>query len=181
MQLWLFFTIFGCVLLIPTSLILLLFNRFKNTIVVLFKNNGSLQKVIIDDKLLAIGQITQINGKKVTPIKISKDEIYYGKWRRWIIKGELDSKKNSKITDREIEEYLNNEDLIKLYLAGKFKDTLLLFLTGILAAVIIGAIANGYLINTKECIISPTNSTRDFIVYSVKLALSNSASIPVGG
>jgi hypothetical protein len=92
MQMWLFFTIFGAVLFVPSTLLFLLLNRFKNTIVVLIKKNGALDKIVITNKTLEAGQITEAHGKKIAPIKISKDEIYYGKWRRWIIKPELYSK-----------------------------------------------------------------------------------------
>jgi hypothetical protein len=170
-MLWLFFTIFGAVLFIPSLLLLFLYNRFKNTIVLLIKQNGSLKKIIITDKELEIGQVTKIGSKKIKPITISKDEIYYGKWRRWIVKPELNSPLNSNITDTEIEEYLNNEDLIKLYLAGKFKDTFMLLLGIIIACIIISGAINGYLTNTKECIIVQDNSTKQFIIDNVKIGL----------
>lgn len=173
MQMWIFFTIFGSVLFIPTGLLFLLLNRFKKTIVVLLKNNGALEKVVITDKELALGQITHIGAKKIKPIKISKDEIYFGKWRRWIVKGELESKKDSTITDKEVEEYLNNEDLIKLYLAGKFKDTLMLMMGIIIFMILVSGVINGYLTTTQECIIKQDNSTRDFMINAVKIAITN--------
>lgn len=180
MQLWIFFTIFGLVLFVPTGILFFILNRFKNTIVVLFKRNGALIKTVITDKILEIGQITEVNGKKIKPIKISKEEIYFGKWRRWIVKGELDSTlKKSIITDKEIEEYLNNEDLIKLYIAGKFKDTLMLMLYIIITCIIIGFLINGYLINSKACIINQDNSTRQFIVDSVKQAIQTTLYVKV--
>lgn len=171
MQMWLFFTIFGLVLFVPTGLLFLLLNRFKNTIVVLIKQNGSLIKIVITNKVLEKGQITEIKGKKIKPIKISKEEIYYGKWRRWIVKPELDSKKDSNISDKEIEEYLNNEDLIKLYLAGKFKDTLFLLLYITIGILLVGFFVNGYLTNTKICVISQDNSTRDFLIETTRQAI----------
>jgi hypothetical protein len=171
-MLWLFFTIFGLVLFVPTGLLFLLLNRFKNTIVVLLKRNGALLKVVITDKELEAGQITQIKGKKVLPIKISKSEIYFGKWRRWIVKPELDSNIKQTITDKEAEDYLNNEDLLKLYLAGKFKETLMIMMGVIIACVVIGAIINGYLTTSNICVISQDNSTRDFIINNVKIAIS---------
>jgi len=73
MQLWLFFTIFGLVLFIPSSLLFILLNRFKNTIVVLIKQNGMLVKVVITNKTLEEGQITKINNKNIN-IR-SKNEI----------------------------------------------------------------------------------------------------------
>ena len=176
MQYWLFFTIFGLVITVPVLITFLIFNRFKNTIAVLIKRNGSLTKVIIDDKILKIGQITKIDGQKVKPIKVEQSEIYYGKFRRWIIKGELESTKKETLTDKEVEEYLNNEDLIKLYLAGKFKDTLIALLVIILVAVIIGIIVNGYLISNKECILSPTNMTTDYLRGIVRSAIINISS-----
>lgn len=172
MELWLFFTIFGCVLFIPSALLFLLLNRFKNTIVVLIKQNGALLKIVITNKILERGQITEAFGKKIKPINITKDEIYYGKWRRWIIKPELHSKTVSQVTDKEVEEYLNNEDLLKLYLAGKFKDMLMLLMGITIAAVIIGAIINGYLTKGIECM-DYGNQSRDFIFYTVKSALYN--------
>jgi hypothetical protein len=177
---WLFFTIFGLVLFIPTGILFFILNRFKNTIVVLFKRNGALIKTVINDKILEVGQITEVNGKKIKPIKISKEEIYFGKWRRWIVKGELDSTlKKSNITDKEIEEYLNNEDLIKLYLAGKFKDTLMLMLGIIIFCVLVSGAVNGYLTNSKVCIIAQDNSTKQFIIDSVKQAMQTTLSIKV--
>jgi hypothetical protein len=173
MILWLFFTIFGLVIFIPSTLLILLFNRFKNTIVVLIKQNGALTKIIINNKDLEKGQITEIKGKKINPIPISKEEIYYGKWRRWIIKPELESKSRNKLSDEEIEGYLNNEDLIKLYLAGKFKDTLMLMMGIIIAICIIGFIINGYLTNSHECILKQDNSTKEFIINNMKIALQN--------
>jgi hypothetical protein len=169
-MLWLFFTIFGLVLFVPTTLLVILFNRFKNTIVLLVKENGSLKKIIITNKELEKGEVTKYKGKNILPIKVSKEEIYYGTWRRWIVKPELESNDKRKITDTEIEEYLNNEDIIKLYLAGKFKDTLLILLYIIIGAVIVSAIVNGYLITTNvgQCTITQDNSTRDFIIQSVR-------------
>jgi hypothetical protein len=162
MELWLFFTIFGLIIFLPSGGLFLLLQRFKNTIVVLIKQNGALIKIIINNKILEKGQITQIGKRKIKPIKISKEEIYYGKWRRWIVKPELHSPLNGTTTDKEIEEYLNNEDLIKLYMAGKFKDTLILLIGATLVCVIIGVIINGYLINTKQCL-DYSNSTLSFI------------------
>jgi hypothetical protein len=162
-MLWLFFTIFGLVLFVPTLILFLIFNRFKNTILVLLKRNGSLVKVVITNKILELGVITKINGKSVKPIKIKKEEIIYGAWRRWIIKPEVESTDKSSVTDKEIENYLNNEDLLKLYLAGKFKDTLLIFLGCIILAVIIGSVVNGYLTASHVCIISQDNSTTAYL------------------
>jgi hypothetical protein len=174
MELWLFFLIFGIVLTLPTAGIFLIFNRFKNTIVVLFKRNGALVKVIIDDKILALGEITKIKGKKCLPVTISKEEIYNGTWRRWIIKGELDSTINkASITDKEVEDYLNNEDLLKLYLAGKFKDTLIVLLIIIIIGVIGGAVVNGYLITGHQCIITPTNATTEYLKSIVRSSIMN--------
>jgi hypothetical protein len=182
MQMWLFFTIFGLTLFVPSIILFLILNRFRNTINLLLKINGTLKRVVITNKDLEVGQITAINGKKIKPIKISKDEIYTGTWRRWIIKSELDSK-SQVLTDKEIEEYLNNEDLIKLYLAGKFKDTLIMLLTIIIILVIGAAIVNGYLINSKQCIIAPTNETTQYISSIVTEAyyavLSGNLSMPV--
>ena len=172
MQMWLFFTIFGLVLFVPTGLLFLLLNRFKNTIVLLIKQNGSLRKIIITNKDLEVGQITKIKGKSVKPIKISKEEIYYGKWRRWIVKPELDSKKEGNISDKEIEEYLNNEDLLKLYLAGKFKDTLILLLSAIIFIMIVGFVVLGYFQQTKV-VLDYSNATRDFIINNVRYSIMN--------
>lgn len=172
MMLWLFFVIFGCVLFIPSTLLLLLFNRFKNTIVLLIKENGALIKIIINNKDLEKGEVTKVKGKSIIPIKITKEEIYYGKWRRWIIKSELESK-NISLTNKEVEDYLNNEDLLKLYLAGKFKDTLMIIIVATILCVIIGAIINGYLTTSKQCIISQDNSTKEFIINSVRIAFQN--------
>jgi hypothetical protein len=171
-MLWLFFVIFGCVLFIPSTLLLLLFNRFKNTIVLLIKENGALIKIIINNKDLEKGEVTKVKGKSIIPIKITKEEIYYGKWRRWIIKSELESK-NISLTNKEVEDYLNNEDLLKLYLAGKFKDTLMIIIVATILCVIIGAIINGYLTTSKQCIISQDNSTKEFIINSVRIAFQN--------
>ena len=168
MNLFLFFSIFGAVIFVPSGLLFFLLNRFKNTIVVLIKQNGMLVKIVITNKVLEKGQITEIHGRKCLPISISKSEIYYGKWRRWIIKPDLESNRKQKISDKEIEEYLNNEDLIKLYLAGKFKDTLMLFLYIAIGCIVIGAVINGYLTNAHICIISQDNSTKAFIQDSVR-------------
>ena len=173
MNLWLFFVIFGLVLFVPTILLLLLLNRFKKTIVVLLKRNGALVKTVITDKILEIGQITQIRKKKIKPITVRKEEIYFGTWRRWIIKGELESTEKANITDKEIEEYLNNEDLLKLYLAGKFKDTLILLLGITIASVLIAGFINGYLTSTHLCILNQDNSTRDFIINNVRVAVQS--------
>lgn len=170
MEMWLFFTIFGAVIFIPSSILFLFLNRFRNTIVVLMKVNGALKKIIINNKTLEIGQITKIEGKRVKPIPISKDEIIYGKWRRWIIKGELESTAKSQVTDKEVEEYLNNEDLLKLYLAGKFKDTLILLLGIIIAAIVVSGIINGYMISSKQCL-DLTNTSMSFIQYSCENAV----------
>jgi len=173
MLMWLFFTIFGLVLFIPTLILFLFLNRLKNTIIVLIKQNGALIKIVINNKILEKGQITEIKGKKIKPIKISKEEIYFGKWRRWIIKPELDSTTKSNISDREIEEYLNNEDLIKLYLAGKFKETLLWLIGATLFCVIIVGVINGYITKTHECKILLDNSTRDFFIETTKAGIKN--------
>jgi hypothetical protein len=132
--------------------------------------NGTLNKVIINNQILEKGEITELHGKKIVPIKISKEEIYFGKWRRWIVKSELETKRKN-ITDKEIEEYLNNEDLIKLYLAGKFKDTLIIFLSIIIAGVVIFGIIQIYLTTTHECIISQDNSTKAFLMNTFNQAL----------
>lgn len=172
MELWLFFTIFGAVIFIPSSILFLVLGRFRNTIVVLFKENGSIVKVIIDNKILETGEIKIVNGKKLAvPIKVSKDEIYYGKWRRWIVKSELHSSLPKGITKREVEEYLNSEDLIKLYLAGKFKDTLILLLGITIFCVIVGAIVNGYLTSNHQCL-DYTNSSSEFIKYNVRQVIN---------
>ena len=170
MELWVFFTIFGAVIFLPSGALFLLLQRFKNTIVVLIKQNGALKKIIITNKQLEKGQITKLDGKSITPIKIKKEEIYYGKWRRWIIKPELNSTIESKITDKEIEEYLNNEDLLKLYMAGRFKDTLILLVGTTLVLVIIGVIINGYLTNSKICL-DYSNTTANFIMENSKIAV----------
>jgi hypothetical protein len=170
MQLWLFFTIFGCVLFIPSIILILLYNRFKNTIVVLDKNKGQLRKIIINDEILASGKITSYKGKRIKPIFISEKEIYFGTWRRWIIKGELESKKGD-LTDKEVEDYLNNEDLLKLYLAGKFKDTLIIFLSLILFGVIVGAVVNGYLTMSHTSQFIPTNQTDIYFTNLFRNAL----------
>lgn len=158
MELWLFFLIFGLVLFVPTIILILVYNRFKNTIVLLVKLNGSLRKIIIGEKELSEGIVTKCDGKPIKPIKIKKEDIYYGKWRRWIIKGELESKNNS-VSEKEIEEYLNNEDLIKLYVAGKFKDTLMILLIVVIISIIISGSINGYLTASHICIIGQTNDT----------------------
>ena len=170
MQLWLFFTIFGLVLFVPTAILFLWLNRLRNTINVLLKRNGSIVRIVISNKTLEVGEITEIKGKKIKPIKIKKEEIHYGTWRRWIIKSDLETE-TAKISDREIEEYLNNEDLIKLYLAGKFKDTLILFLGIILAAVIVSAAINGYL-TTSITTLDYSNSSADFIYQGCKKAIT---------
>lgn len=173
MNLILFFIIFGCVLFIPSIILFLILNRLKNTIVVLLKINGALKKIIITNKVLESGEITEIDGKKVLPIKIYNSEIYYGKWRRWIIKPELESNLKCSITNKEAEDYLNNEDLLKLYLAGKFKDTLILLLSIIIGALVIGFIINGYLTATHDCILSQDNSTKAFLMDISQQSLRN--------
>lgn len=169
MELWLFFTIFGAVIFIPSGALFLLLQRFKNTIVVLIKENGALTKIVITNKILEKGEITQIGKRKIEPIKISKDEIYFGKWRRWIIKPELHSKEKRILTNKEIEGYLNNEDLIKLYLAGKFKEQLMMFIYVILFAVVIGIVINIY-INNAQVFLSYNNQTALFIKENAKQA-----------
>jgi hypothetical protein len=171
MEMWLFFSIFGAVIFVPSTILFLVLQRFRNTICVLLKINGALKKVVITNKILEKGEITIVEGKKVKPIKIFKSEIYYGKWRRWIIKGELESLNKNVVTDKEVEEYLNNEDLLKLYLAGKFKDTLLLLMGITIAAVIIGAIINGYLTSSKETL-GYSNNTAVFIKDICKSAIN---------
>lgn len=170
MELWLFFTIFGAVIFVPSALLFLLLNRFRNTINVIFKINGALKRIVITDKILEKGEVNYIDGKKTYPIPISKDEIHYGKWRRWIVKSDLHGKFPTDITLKEIDEYVNNEDLLKLYLAGKFKDTLILLLVIVIGAVIIGGVINGYLTATKQCL-SGGNETFQLILNSCKMAI----------
>jgi len=169
MQMWLFFLIFGAVIFIPTGALFLILQRFRNTIVVLIKQNGALKKIVITNKVLETGVINNINGKKIKPIKIFKSEIFYGKWRRWIIKSELESKQQT-ISDTEIEEYLNNEDLIKLYLAGKFKDTLFLMLGVTIGICILGFVVNGYLTSSIQTL-GYNNATEAVIYNSCKKAI----------
>ena len=169
MQMWLFFLIFGSVIFIPTGVLFLILQRFRNTIIVLIKQNGALKKIVITNKTLEKGQITDINGKKIKPIKIDRNEIWYGKWRRWIVKSELESKQTT-ITDSEIEQYLNSEDLIKLYLAGKFKDTLFMMIGATIGIVIIGFIVNGYLLMSIETL-EYNNQTSAIIYNACKKAI----------
>ena len=172
MELWLFFTIFGAVIFLPSAGLFLILQRFKNTIVVLLKQNGALIKIIITNKELEKGQITNIGKKKIKPIKISKEEIYYGKWRRWIVKPELHSTLNCSTTDKEIEDYLNNEDLLKLYMAGKFKDTLIFLIGATLIIVIIGIIISWFGTSSlpKQCL-DYGNATNALIKDNAKQAL----------
>jgi hypothetical protein len=156
-----------------------MYNRFKNTIILLSPVNGGFRKIIITDKELKLGKVTSDGKKKIKPITISKDEIYQGKWRRWIIKKELMTGNNETISDREIEEYLNNEDLIKLYLAGKFKETLIFLLGAIIVLLIIGFVINGYLISTKETVITQNNQTTQYIKNIVIDALRNYTNVPI--
>lgn len=170
MELWLFFTIFGAVIFVPSAILFLVLQRFRNTIVVLIKQNGAIRKIIIDNKTLEKGEITQLGKNKIKPIKISKDEIYYGKWRRWIVKPELHSKLETHLTDKEIEEYLNNEDLIKLYLAGKFKDTLILLVGVAIFLIIVGHVIDVYLISSQQYL-TYNNASASFIKDNCRQAL----------
>jgi hypothetical protein len=172
MELWLFFTIFGLVLFVPSTLAIIFYNRFKNTIILLVKVNGALKKIIITDKELEKGVVSFDGKKKIKPIKIQKDEVYFGKWRRWIIKGELETR-NQEVTDKEVEEYLNNEDLIKLYLAGKFKDTLMILLGIIIVCIIVSGGINIYLTTSQVNVLTPTNETTAYIRSIVIDALRN--------
>jgi len=180
MEMWIFFTIFGSIIFVPSLILWLVISRYKNRINVLIKKNGGLQKIVITDKILKTGKITEYNGKKIKPISINKNEIYNSSWRRWIIKGELESTDKTTLTDKEIEGYLNNEDLLKLYLAGKFKDTLIMFLVIIIIIAVAGFIINGYMISSHQCIITPDNATTDYLTSIVRHAfLSNVTSIPI--
>jgi hypothetical protein len=179
MQMWLFFTIFGAVIFVPSACLFLFLQHLKKTILVAIKYNGTIKKIIIDDKILAKGKIEYIGKKKIVPIKIFQNEIRYGSFRRWIIK-DLEINpiiNNDKVSDAEIESYLNSETIQSLLLFGKTKQLLILLLGIIIFSVIVSGAINGYLTNSKICELRPSNMTLQTIEIGVKNGLFTKAPV----
>jgi len=174
MELWLFFTIFGVVLFVPSTIVLLILKRLKETILIVIKKNGTIKKVVINDKILSSGQITVIGKKKIKPIPIRQNEVRYGGFRRWIIKDlENVPQEDNSVTNEEVEAYLNSETINMLLLFGKLKDLLIALLVGGIVVTIIGVVIVGYLTVTKETGLTATNETLQVIELGCKNAILN--------
>jgi hypothetical protein len=183
MQMWLFFTLFGLVLFVPSAILFLWLQHLRKTILVAIVHNGTIKKVIIDDKILALGKIEYIGKKKIVPIPIKQSEVRYGTFRRWIIK-DLENnpvKINNAISDAEIEAYLNSETIQTLLLFGKTKQLLIMLLGIIIAIGLIGGFVNGYLTTSKTCELTPANQTINTIEIAVRNAIYNPTPMRTNG
>lgn len=175
MILWLFFVIFGLVLFLPAVILFFIYMRFKSTIVLIVKKNGTIIREIITEELFKTGQIEILEGKHIKPIKLFKEQIRYGKWRRWyIIDLEKNPPKDSAVTDKDVEKYFESETMYLLLLFGKLKDLLLMLLYFILGVGATTLIVVIYFHQTQSavCVLNQDNVTMTTLVQAGKIAIN---------